>query len=181
MLVVGFPTGALQANCYLVAPGKGEACVIVDPGQDAEEAIAQAVLAHSSVRTAANVLARLNLAFADAVIAFYEAKYHYRIWRPISAIPNWNSLGTTPPDPSYPGAHSVISQAAATILRYLVGQRQVLTVTSEALPGTVRHFTTFQQAADEAGLSRIYGGVHTRIDHVAGQQLGLDVARLVLR
>ncbi|GAB3881520.1 vanadium-dependent haloperoxidase [Kibdelosporangium lantanae] len=143
--------------------------------------IAQAVLAHSSVRTAANVLARLNLAFADAVIAFYEAKYHYRIWRPISAIPNWNSLGTTPPDPSYPGAHSVISQAAATILRYLVGQRQVLTVTSEALPGTVRHFTTFQQAADEAGLSRIYGGVHTRIDHVAGQQLGLDVARLVLR
>lgn len=143
--------------------------------------IAQAVLAHSSVRTAAHVLARLNLAFADAVIAFYDAKYHYRIWRPISAIPNWTSLGTTPPDPSYPGAHSVISQAAATILRHMVGPRQVLTVTSEVLPGTVRHFTTFQQAADEAGLSRIYGGIHTRLDHTAGQRLGLDVAHLVLR
>lgn len=143
--------------------------------------IAQAVLAHSSVRTAANVFARLNLAFADAVIAFYDAKYHYRIWRPISAIPDWTSFATTPPDPSYPGAHSVISQAAATILRQTVGQRQVLTVTSEALPGTVRHFTTFQQAAEEAGLSRIYGGIHTRLDHTAGQQLGLDVARVALR
>jgi hypothetical protein len=123
----------------------------------------------------------LNLAFADAMIAFYDAKYHYRIWRPISAIPDWTSFATTPPDPSYPGAHSVISQAAATILRQTVGQRQVLTVTSEALPGTVRHFTTFQQAAEEAGLSRIHGGVHTRLDHTAGQQLGLDVAHVALR
>jgi hydroxyacylglutathione hydrolase len=46
VLVVGFPTGALQANCYLVAPGKGEACVVVDPGQDAEEAVARAVREH---------------------------------------------------------------------------------------------------------------------------------------
>ena len=46
MLVVGFPTGALQANCYLLAAGEGEACVIVDPGQDAEEPIAQALREH---------------------------------------------------------------------------------------------------------------------------------------
>jgi hydroxyacylglutathione hydrolase len=46
VLVVGFPTGALQANCYLVAPGKGEACVIVDPGQDAEDAVAEAIREH---------------------------------------------------------------------------------------------------------------------------------------
>lgn len=47
MLVVGFPTGALQANCYLISPGKGQACVIVDPGQDAEEAVAQAIREHN--------------------------------------------------------------------------------------------------------------------------------------
>lgn len=156
--------------------------------------IAQAVLARSGTLTMARVFARLNIAFADAVIAFYEAKYHYKIWRPITAVQladtdgnpattgdsNWNSLANTPPDPSYPGAHSVISQAGATILRHELGIRQVLSVTSEAMPGTVRHFETFQQAADEAGLSRIYAGVHSRLDHVPGQRLGFDVARAVL-
>jgi hydroxyacylglutathione hydrolase len=46
VLVIGFPTGALQANCFLLAPGPGEACVIVDPGQDAAEPIARAVREH---------------------------------------------------------------------------------------------------------------------------------------
>ncbi|HET9140417.1 MBL fold metallo-hydrolase [Actinophytocola sp.] len=46
MLVVGFPTGAFQANCYLIAPGEGEACLIIDPGQDAEEPIAEALRKH---------------------------------------------------------------------------------------------------------------------------------------
>lgn len=46
MLVVGFPTGALQANCYLLATGKGEPCVIVDPGQDAVEPITEALREH---------------------------------------------------------------------------------------------------------------------------------------
>jgi glyoxylase-like metal-dependent hydrolase (beta-lactamase superfamily II) len=46
VLVVGFPTGAFQANCYLVAPAEGEACVIVDPGQDAEEPVAEALRKH---------------------------------------------------------------------------------------------------------------------------------------
>jgi len=46
VLVVGFPTGAFQANCYLIAPGEGEACLIIDPGQDAEEPIAEALRKH---------------------------------------------------------------------------------------------------------------------------------------
>ncbi|AHH99953.1 MBL fold metallo-hydrolase [Kutzneria viridogrisea] len=46
MLVVGFPTGALQANCYLLAAGEGEPCVIVDPGQDAAEAVGEALRKH---------------------------------------------------------------------------------------------------------------------------------------
>ncbi len=141
------------------------------------------------------MFARLNLAFADAVIAFYEAKYHYRIWRPITAIrlagedgnpatdgvPDWAGLATTPADPAYPGAHSVISQAGALVLRQEYGPRRPLTVTSEALPDVVRRFATFQDIADEAGLSRIVAGVHTRLDHEAGRQLGTDVAAFVLR
>ncbi len=46
VLVVGFPTGVFQANCYLVAPAEGEACVIIDPGQDAVEPIAEAMRKH---------------------------------------------------------------------------------------------------------------------------------------
>ena len=149
---------------------------------------------HSGLATAARVFARLNLAFADSVIAFYDAKYHYRIWRPITAIrladddtnpatagdPNWTSLAATPADPSYPGAHSVIAQAGAAILRHTYGPVRHLTVTSEVLAATVRTFDTFQGAADEAGLSRIVAGLHTRIDHDAGQRLGADVARFLL-
>ncbi|SEF20058.1 PAP2 superfamily protein [Amycolatopsis pretoriensis] len=159
--------------------------------------IAQSVVggSHAGLLVAARVFARLNLAFADAVIAFYEAKYHYRIWRPITAIrlagddgnpatdavADWSSLAATPADPAYPGAHSVVSQAGSVVLRQEFGPRWPLAVTSEALPGVVRRFTTFQDAADEAGLSRIVAGVHTRIDHEAGRQLGLDVAAFVLR
>jgi hypothetical protein len=149
---------------------------------------------HSGLATAARVFARLNFAFADSVIAFYDAKYHYRIWRPITAIrladddtnpdtagdPNWTSLAATPADPSYPGAHSVVAQAGAAILRHTYGPVRHLTVTSEVLAGTVRTFDTFQGAADEAGLSRIVAGLHTRIDHDAGQRLGADVARFLL-
>jgi hypothetical protein len=149
----------------------------------------------SGLVVAARVFARLNLAFADAVIAFYEAKYHHRIWRPITAVrlaggdgnaatdavADWSSLAGTPADPAYPGAHSVVSQAGALVLRREYGPRWPLAVGSEALPGVVRRFASFQDAADEAGLSRIPAGVHTRLDHEAGRQLGFDVAAFVLR
>jgi hypothetical protein len=54
-----------------------------------------------------------------------------------------------------------------------------LTVSSDALPGVTRSFDGFQAAANEAGLSRIFAGVHTRIDHVAGQDQGRNVATFV--
>jgi hypothetical protein len=154
-----------------------------------------AVTAHGSdLFTAARVFADLTLTFADSVIAFYDSKYHFRIWRPVTAIrladtdgnpattanPAWNPLATTPNDPSYPGAHSVVSQAGATVLSRHFGPREHIVVASESLPGTTRTFEKFQDIADEAGLSRIFAGVHTRLDHVAGQKLGGDLARFVL-
>jgi hypothetical protein len=153
------------------------------------------VIAHScDLFTAARVFADLTLTFADAVIAFYDSKYHFRIWRPVTAIrladtdgnpattadPAWNPLATTPNDPSYPGAHSVVSQAGATVLTRHFGPREHVVVTSEVLPGTTRTFSKFQDIADEAGLSRIPAGVHTRLDHDAGQRMGVNLARFVL-
>jgi hypothetical protein len=142
----------------------------------------------------AQIFSDLNVTFADTAIAFYDAKYTYQLWRPVTAIrladtdgnpatvanPTWNPLVTTAADPSYPGAHSAISEAAATVLSAFFEPDTHLTVSSDALAGVTRSFNGFQAAADEAGLSRIFAGVHTRLDHVAGQQLGKDVARFVL-
>jgi len=150
---------------------------------------------HTNLETTARLLAVLNLTFADAVIAFYDAKYTYRIWRPITAIragdtignpaitgdPTWTPLAATPADPSYPGAHSTISAAGATILSSFFRKDDQVQVTSDVMKGTVRTFDGYQAVATEAGLSRIFAGVHTRLDHEAGLELGRDVAQLVLR
>jgi hypothetical protein len=150
---------------------------------------------HSDLPTTARLFAALNLSFADSAIGFYDAKYAYQLWRPVTAIrladtdgnpatvadPNWLPVaGNTPADPSYPGAHSTISAAGADVLAGFFGDHQSFSVTSAALPGVTRSFDSFRTAAQEAGLSRIYAGVHTRLDHVAGLKLGHDVANFVL-
>jgi membrane-associated phospholipid phosphatase len=137
----------------------------------------------------------LNLSFADSAIAFYDAKYTYRLWRPVTAIrladsdgnpntvadTNWLPLaGNTAADPSYPGAHSTISAAGADVLTSFYGNDQHFSLTSPALPGVTRSFGSFAAAAQEAGLSRIFSGQHTRLDHVAGLTLGHAIAGFVL-
>ena len=150
---------------------------------------------HSNLEQTAALFAALNLTFADSAIAMYDAKYHFQLWRPITAIrladtdgnpatigdPDWTPLAVTAPDPSYPGAHSTISAAGAEMLSAFYGDRDEIRVSSPAMPGVVRTFGTYADVATEAGLSRIFAGQHTRLDHVAGLELGRDVAQLVLR
>ena len=166
------------------------------PIQNYWNAIAeQVVLAHhSGIESSARVFALLDVSLADATIAFYDAKYAYRFWRPITAIrladtdgnpattadPAWTPLANTPADPSYPGAHSVLSATAAQILAFAYGDRTSFTVTSPLLPGVTRSFDRFSNAVTEAGLSRIYAGIHTRLDHDSGMALGTHVADFVL-
>jgi hypothetical protein len=149
---------------------------------------------HGTLSEDAHTFAVLNLTFADSVIAFYDAKYTYRLWRPITAIrnadsdgnpdttldPAWSPLSATAPDPSYPGAHGAISAAGASVLSTIYGNDFAFTVTSPALPDVQRSFDSFSEAAEEASVSRIYNGNHTRIDQVAGENLGRDVAGFVL-
>jgi membrane-associated phospholipid phosphatase len=167
------------------------------PIQNFWNQIAQSVASahHTDLPTTARLFAALNLSIADSAIAMYDAKYTYQLWRPVTAIrladtdgnllttadPSWLPLaGNTPADPSYPGAHSTISAAGAEVLGSFFGDDQRFSVTSPAVPGVTRSFTSFDAAAQEAGLSRIYAGVHTRLDHEAGLQLGDDVAGFVL-
>jgi membrane-associated phospholipid phosphatase len=155
-----------------------------------------AIAHHTDLPRTARLFAALDLSFADSAIAFYDAKYTFQLWRPVTAIrmadtdgnpmtvadSTWLPLaGITPADPSYPGAHSTISAAGAAVLASFFGDHQRFSVTSPALPGVTRSFTSFSAAAQEAGRSRIYAGVHTKIDHEAGLQLGHDVAGFVLR
>jgi membrane-associated phospholipid phosphatase len=145
-----------------------------------------------SLATAAHVFAQLNLTVADSVIALYDSKYHFLIWRPVSAIrlaairpadpdAQWLPLLGTPADPSYPGAHSVVSAAAVVVLEHAFGPRHQFTVTSEVLPGVTRSFGSFAAAAEDAGTSRMFAGVHTMLDHEAGVRIGTGVGRFVTR
>jgi membrane-associated phospholipid phosphatase len=140
----------------------------------------------TTVQTA-RLFALLNESLADTVIALYDAKYTYKFWRPVTAIrstsdSNWlPETKNTAADPSYPGAHSALSSAAATVLASFFGSDQFsFHVTSEVFAGVDRSFSTFSGAAQEAGLSRIYAGQHFRFDHMAGQQLGTNVSEFVL-
>jgi hypothetical protein len=149
----------------------------------------------NTARTA-RLFALLNLSFADGVIAFYDTKYTYNFWRPVTAIraaaldgnpgtladPNWlPEVGNTTPDPSYPGAHAVISAAGASVLNAFFGKRDLnFIVTSEVLPGVTRSFTNFSAANKEATLSRIFAGVHFRTDLTSGNRMGGEVADFVV-
>jgi hypothetical protein len=144
----------------------------------------------------ARLFALLNFSFADSVIAFYDAKYTYNFWRPVTAIraantddnpetlanPGWlPEVGKTAPDPSYPGAHAVISAAAAEVLLSFFGRDHFdFDVTSEVIPGAVRSFSSFSAAAEEATLSRIFAGQHFRFDLNTGHRLGREIAAFVV-
>ena len=155
-----------------------------------------AIAHHLTTAQSARLFALLDLTLADSVIAFYDAKYTYQLWRPVTAVraadaddnpltaadPNWLPLtGNTPPDPSYPGAHAVISRAGAFVLSSFFGQDHFdFTVTSEVLPGVLRSFSGFSAAAEQASASRIFAGNHFRFDEDTGQRMGREVADFVV-
>lgn len=129
----------------------------------------------------------LSYALCDAGIAAWQIKYLHQTWRPITAIHEdlgdlaWKPLLTTPPFPGYVSGHSTFSSAAATVLGLvlpLTGER--LKVTSPDLPGVVRTFASYKEAALEAGKSRIYGGIHVEADNRDGLKLGERVGCAVI-
>jgi len=145
-----------------------------------------AAIGHNlNIEQTARLFALVNFGMADATISFFNAKYIFHNWRPVSAAefnfdPDWLPLTTkTAPDPSYPGAHSATSSSAAAALAFVLGDNFNFDVTSEVEPGVLRHFTSFSAAAQEAGLSRIFAGQHFRFDHVAGLLQGQQVSDLI--
>ncbi|MGI5231829.1 hypothetical protein [Actinoallomurus sp. CA-142502] len=163
------------------------------PAQYAWNDIAQQVAArHSDLDQSADLFALFNLTVADVTIGLYDAKYHYRLWRPVTAIrlaagnpqvkrdPAWTPLVIIPPDPSYPGLSSGVSAAAAAVLAGFYGDRNTFTLTSPGTPGVTKTFTSFSGAATETGLSRTWAGAHTRLDHRSANELAAAVSRYAL-
>jgi membrane-associated phospholipid phosphatase len=144
----------------------------------------------------ARLFALLNLSLADAGILCWEGKFGFSYWRPITAIHEadfddnpdtaadraWEPLLTTPPFPSYPSGHSTFSGAAATALARFFGTDAIrFRIGSEGTPETMRTYAGFWAAAQEAGRSRIYGGIHFEFDNQEGLRTGRDLADYIAR
>lgn len=115
-------------------------------------------------RRATRALALVSVAMADAFIVCWEGKYTYWTARPNQMIPGFTSYIKTPPFPGYPSGHSTQSGAAAEVLAHL-------------FPGQAAAFRTM---AEEAAISRLYGGIHFPSDNTSGLLVGREVGRRVV-
>src|SRR6266542_6881 len=130
----------------------------------------------------ARLFALLNIAMADAAICAWDAKYTFHFWRPVTAIAltepelNWMSFIATPPFPDYVSGHITFSAAAATVLPLFYRTEDLpFTTGSDSLPNVLRSFATCLDAAEEAAVSRIYGGIHFRFASEDGLQAGTSI------
>jgi hypothetical protein len=144
----------------------------------------------------ARALALVNMAISDAQASVFETKYHYRFWRPETAIRAGDADGNaltradaafvpfvlTPCFPSYASAHGSSSGAAREVLERVFGARHhFITLSNPALAGVVLQYGSFRQITSDVDDARVYGGIHFRFDQEAGAKLGRQVGAYVQR
>ncbi|MDQ3972954.1 MAG: vanadium-dependent haloperoxidase, partial [Actinomycetota bacterium] len=139
------------------------------PGIWNEVALAYAARDRLSTPRAARLFALLNVSQADAGVAAWDAKYVYWYPRPENTIrdlvdPNWTPLLQTPLFPAYVSGHAVYSGAAGEVMGYL-------------FPAELAQF---RAKAEEAAISRVYGGIHWPVDSEDGLPMGREIGRLVV-
>jgi hypothetical protein len=136
----------------------------------------------------ARFMALFSMAMVDCGIAFFDAKYKYEFWRPITAIRNgdidgnsaterdasWEPIDATPLHPEYPCAHCVQSSTAAAVIQGLLGSDEIpeVALTSPFVPGVTHRFTNLRAFTDEVANARIYAGFHYRFSTIAGREMG---------
>jgi membrane-associated phospholipid phosphatase len=160
--------------------------------------IAQTVARQRAISLAecARLFALLNMSLSDAGVLCWVIKYTHGFWRPVTAIrragedgnpdtdadADWEPLLETPPFPAYTSGHSTFSAAGASLLANFFGTDRVSFATaSDGLPGVTRSFGSFWAAAEEAGMSRIYGGIHWQFDNTDGLLTGKTLGTYVFR
>lgn len=141
---------------------------------------------HLPLEKHVDALARLGVAMADAFIGCWHEKYRYDLVRPITYVrkvisPDWTPFLLTPPFPEYPSGHSTLSAAAATVLASVIGNPYSFTDhTRERDAAIPRSFESFWTAAKEAGISRLYGGIHFRAAIERGFEQGRCIGAYAL-
>ena len=154
------------------------------------------VLDHQlDVGDAARFMAMVSVTYADALIACFDAKYHYAFWRPITAIraghtdgneatvgdPTWATLlAATPNHPEYPSAHSCVTPAGGLVVARFLGTPKIdFTVPSLTGLGD-RYFPRAKDLEYEVSNARIWGGIHFRSAVEDGVEIGKKTAHQVL-
>ncbi len=136
---------------------------------------------------AAALLAKVGIALNDAAVVCWRAKFKQNLMRPVTYIrnyidPNWSSFIGTPPFPAYTSGHSTFSGATARILSLRFGNHFAFTDSTKLPYGfSTRSFSSFNQAAQEAAISRLYGGIHYEFDNEEGLRCGILIADNVAR
>ncbi|MBB4370747.1 hypothetical protein GGD63_003542 [Bradyrhizobium sp. cir1] len=142
----------------------------------------------------ARLFALTSITGNDAIVAVFDAKYHYNFWRPVTAIRNadltsnaatprdasWLPLGDTPMHPEYPCAHCIVSAAISTVLQTVVGDFGEFSLTSPTAPGVTRKWSRLQDYSDEVSNARIWAGFHYRFSTEVGKDMGRKIGALVV-
>jgi hypothetical protein len=141
----------------------------------------------------AQMLAMAHVAGGDALIACFDAKYHYWFWRPYQAIPRadtdgnpatvadptWTPLRTTPNHPEYPSAHASHSTAVARALEAFFGTDKVPFSLDSRVTMTTRNYGSFRDVVKDVNQARVLVGFHFRNSDQEGTNVGPEVSRYV--
>jgi hypothetical protein len=149
---------------------------------------------HTTLTENARLLALMNVALADAVIAIWNAKNDFDRWRPVTAIqqagsdgnpdtdpdPAWMPLLPTPQFQEYPAGHPGVSTAGASVLALFYGDATPFTTTSVGLPDVEHDFSSFSEAVAQVSDARVFGGMHFRFSCVEAVTMGTEIANYVV-
>jgi hypothetical protein len=150
-----------------------------------------------SIIDCARLFALTAMARADALIAVFDAKYHYEFWRPVTAIRNgdiddnkgtgrdaaWQPIDATPMHPEYPCAHCIASASLASVVEAVFGTPEIpeVAITSPTAPGVVHRWTNVRAFSNEVSEARIWAGFHYRFSIKVGQEMGYKIGEYVVK
>jgi len=145
----------------------------------------------------ARLLATAAMAMDDALVAVFDAKYTYHLWRPVTAIrngdvdgndatardPSWTPLIDTPMHPEYPCAHCIVSASAGTVLQAFFGTGTVpeFSLSTPTAPGVVHKWTRIEDYMQEPSNARIWAGIHYRFSTVIGADMGRRIGEQAVK
>jgi hypothetical protein len=160
--------------------------------------VRQLVLAKQmSVVESARFMTLVALGLNDALIAVFDAKYHYNFWRPITAIRNgdidgnpatdreatWQPIGPTPMHPEYPCAHCILSGSVVGVVKAVLETADIpeIAMTSPTAPGVTHRWTNLTAYTEEVANARIWAGFHYRFSTRVGTDMGLQIGEYVVK